>query len=800
MKKVAVLAIVLIALVGVAVALLQQHRGVVGPRPTTLEPPRDECGPRQHVVQIRLADPADKTILPSGSTHHDHMRDTFIEMAQTSDTTILLGPNVVLDFSELQARDPAAVPGSKEALLALPILIGRCVTIRSVAWFGRSPSDVSVEPDGTVIARVAPSPAPSSGAAPIARDRFDVTGVGSTGRPTVLIDEPHGQLPVPEARSSTSVGPLLEFGPHRASGDLPFLEAKCLVGEPGQTDHIRISGFRIHGPSFGHQDVGDKGILINKCVDVEISNMEIAGFGGEGIRVQDGDNEYFNPPILAEAWQLRGIDGVCREPPYNGPTGRIGSPNQVRIIGNYIHHNQQPSHDGHAGGYGVQVTLGAYARISQNLFSDNRHSIEGGGNMGGYEATQNLVLRYGGVHWDSPITIHTHAFDIHGTGDNGFDGWAGARTVYSYNAFQFDHDNAISIRGSPRCGVDISNNVFPHPGLENDWGADAVSLHYRQDIGAIKLGPNNRLDTQTYGRYGVCDFDADGIDDLFLATGVSWWFSGMGEFPWRFLALRDEQLPRLRFGYFDADNRCDVLMESNNAWMISSGGTGQWYRLGQEYAPLSQVAFGRFDLNQPDYRPGVTRRTTHAFWRTPTGRWTITTLTGPDQGWQEIGGSGFPMSALRFGDFDGDGVTDVLAVASGRWAISSGAAGVWHQINETLGDDVRQLYIADIDNNNKDDLIRLTHRTVRVESSHTTTEMYDWAISYDGATSWRPLKSYEWVSAGVGPMPVYAYARRFGMAPGAGILTIDRTGTGLFYAPLESRVGANPDWTSTFRY
>ena len=35
---------------------------------------------------------------------------------------------------------------------------------------------------------------------------------------------------------------------------------------------------------------------------------------------------------------------------------------------------------------------------------------------------------------------------------------------------------------------------------------------------------------------------------------------------------------------------------------------------------------------------------------------------------------------------------------------------------------------------------------------------------------------------------------------GAGILTIDQGGTGQFHAPLETRVGARSDWTSTFRY
>jgi hypothetical protein len=52
------------------------------------------------VVEIREADPAIDKI------HHDRMRDLFITKAYQPDTTILLGPNVVLDFSELGARDP----------------------------------------------------------------------------------------------------------------------------------------------------------------------------------------------------------------------------------------------------------------------------------------------------------------------------------------------------------------------------------------------------------------------------------------------------------------------------------------------------------------------------------------------------------------------------------------------------------------------------------------------------------------------------------------------------------------------
>lgn len=740
----------------------------------------DTCWTRPRVVEIREADPA------VDLAHHNQMRDTVIKYANQPNTTILLGPDVVLDFSKIDA---------------LPIPINRCVTIKSVAWFKPRLTDATPDRPGAVaIERTTRDPQRRDPRARVpVRVRPDVTGIVGD-RPTEVAGDPGPAPPIPEARSSTALGPLLKFGPHRSSGDKVFFQLTCFVGVPDQADHVRISGFRIHGPSFGEQHVGDKGIMIEKCVDIEISNMEVAGFGGEGIRVQDDGNEYFTPELLAEAWQLRRLPGACREPPFNGSQGRIGSPNQVRIFNNYIHHNQQPrtTFAGHAGGYGVEVTYGAYAQIYQNLFSTNRHSIAAGGTMGGYEATQNLVLRYGGIHYNGAFTVHTHSFDIHGTGDNGFGGFAGARTTYSYNAFQYSAGAAISIRGSPRCGVEISHNMFPHHGLENDWGEDAVKLEYREDLDIVKLGPDNTLDYNSYGKYAVCDFDGDGIDDLFLPTGASWWFSGMGEFPWRFLALRNERLEKLRFGYFDADTKCDVLTESDGAWVISSGGTGAWYRLSQNFAPLSEVQFGRFDPSERDHRPGATRRTTHAFWRTPSGQWKITTLTGPNQGWRDVQSSNAPMSALRFGDFTGDGVTDVLSVQGGRWAISESAAGQWHNLNPSLGDGVGTLYFADIDNNNIDDIIRLQYSAV--PQGQSVRETMKWEVSYDGRTSWKPLKAYSWMTQTPNMGALYVFAGRFGTAPGAGILTVDRGGIGRFYAPLEARVGAAPDWNSTFAY
>ena len=67
-------------------------------------------------------------------------------------------------------------------------------------------------------------------------------------------------------------------------------------------------------------------------------------------------------------------------------------------------------------------------------------------------------------------------------------------------------------------------------------GEDAIFLQYRQDIGAIKFDVNNRINTQTYGHYAVCDFDGDAIDDLFLLPacpgGSQAWASFRGD-SWR---------------------------------------------------------------------------------------------------------------------------------------------------------------------------------------------------------------------------------------------------------------------------
>jgi hypothetical protein len=373
-------------------------------------------------------------------------------------------------------------------------------------------------------------------------------------------------------------------------------------------------------------------------------------------------------------------------------------------------------------------------------------------------------------------------------------GDAGTRFLYRHNAFQYRNGPAIKIRGRPLSGIFIADKVFPHDGLENDWGDDAIHLQTTRNI---TIGPGNVVGFDAYGRYRVCDFDEDRVDDLFLATGETWWFSSGGEFPWSYLTARKEGLDQIRLGYFDGDLRCDVLTESDGQWVISSGGRGPWTALGAFGKPMSEVAFGQFDPGQRDHRPGVTRRTTHAFWRAPDGQWYVTPLSAAD--WLPVQSSSVPMEKLRFGDFSGDGVTDVLAVVSGRWSISESARGQWIVLNRHLSSDVRSLYIADLDNNNIDDIIRLETK-IRGAGPDSPVKL-TWWVSDDGRSRWRELRSYSTTVQLLRESPgLFAFSGRFGAEPGAGVLLTDVDRKGRFFSEADGRTGPSAEWTSRFAY
>lgn len=711
----------------------------------------------------------------------------FIAAAGTPYALVILDPNLDIDFSSL--------PSIENGVPNFPVQLARCVRLTSIARLDALRDvDVAAPPAETVVRDPPP-----------AQPRKRHTRVGAEANlPSATATDPKPErVPAPpntlqwnaswadrliEARSASSLGPVLRYGPSRSDHHGPFLNVNCRWEA---RDNVRISGFRLFGPSFEQQSTSERGIQIYRCFNVEVSNMEIAGWGFAGVDVEDQQGEdrlsYFEPlepkGTKVEVW------------------GRIRAFRDVRVFNSYIHHNQHPEDDG-AAGYGVVIGPGAWAHFYENVFDSNRHAVSAGSHSGGYIADRNLVLKGGGYHglW------YTHQFDMHGTGCWWNDDLCGDAAVEFHirdNSFQYVNGSAIELRGKPERGALITGNVFAHERLKNVYGFKfaydvainpAISLNTEEHV----LEENNVTDSDSFGDFGVCDFDGDGIDDLFQATGATWWYSSLGEYQWAFLSMRREKRADLRFGYFDNDARCDVLISANGRWLISSGGRGDWTDIGAtDGASLDATVFGRFDLDHRSQIPGETRRTTDAFWRTESGDWMVKPLYSGQQ-WRRVGHSDLPFSAYAFADFTNDGITDVLAVVGGRWQISEGAAGPWRPLND-LSESVDQLRFADLDNNNRDDVLRFDGAWKQAYKDGPWLGNFTWWVSDDGISPWRKLTSYSWSTKSV-PRTPPAFAGRFGVAPGGGVLVVDFDRFGQFYAPGETARGALPKWHSQFRY
>ncbi len=722
-----------------------------------------------------------------------------IAAAGNPNTEVLLAPDVGIDFSGVES-----LQGTEGPL----IVLARCVTLASyqpqpIVAYSAHGAGSAAPPDAisAVKAPVAPGTIVTSG-----------TAIWNT--------------PVPgSGRTPGSLGPVLRYGTNKnRSPKADFIEIRCSQDNTALTssEGARILGFRVFGPNFNDHQTSEIGINIIGCYDEEVANMEVAGWGGSAIRVDD--NVHFS------------------DIPTQAPNNIM-----VRIHDNYIHHNQHSTSGGHALGYGVVVSDGAFAEIDQNVFDYNRHSITASGNAGGYNAMRNLLLKGGGFH-NGSFERNIHIMDVHGTqscaplggelagagagfvigGGIGFAiggpiggiiggivggllgffgvdvgvqadhtlfncGDAGFKFAMEENTFQYTKTTDLKIRGKPRNQAVISANIFAR---SKD---DAIQLETQDNV---TVTGSNWYSDDTFAQYGVCDIDGDGLDDLVLMTGVTWWFSSSGIYPWSYLKQDSVVLKDVRLGDFDGDGRCDVLKDAGNGnWMIASGGTADWKAFGDYLAPLNLVAFGRFDPASPDFNRGI-RRPTHAFWRGDGGFWFVTPLSQPG-GWTSVQTSSFPFSDLRFGDFTGDGVTDVLANEGGHWAISDAARGKWRNLNPTLNDPVKNsnVFIGNMDaTDNVDDVLRFDVTSNPQLSILTYTGT--WKRSSNGTTPWSFSKTYTVVFDNshpedfvrVGP----AFVGQFRGSPGLTSLTIDQNRIGHFYSPAQGK--DREEWQSVFAY
>jgi hypothetical protein len=373
-------------------------------------------------------------------------------------------------------------------------------------------------------------------------------------------------------------------------------------------DGVRISGLRLRGPSAGTSEDLERALAVHveNVLDFVFDHNECHQWTEGCVKVQH------------EAGKLT-----------------AASAGRVRITENYFHHNQRRNL-----GYGVIVKDASYAYIDKNTFDWNRHAIasDGGRNVipdpsygpeQGYLAYLNVILPgHSDIDYVGGAIEHdTHHMDVHGTESNWYgldyyDGWAGEFFEVADNSFLDVEGTAFNVRGTPSAWAIFHDNItplpVPTPGSNQIIGLDGGNSWYgwfavneESDRDNVQIYDNiPSVDPRT--NLGVGDFDGDGRDDVFLATGRAWYVSYGGVTEWRFLRDSDRTLISLLLGDVDGNGRTDVLAEI--------GGTLQVIWSG----PVGFVAVGA----------------------TP-----------------EVPSQDFYVDGQLVGDFDGDGLDDRLSFA-----------------------------------------------------------------------------------------------------------------------------------------
>jgi hypothetical protein len=322
---------------------------------------------------------------------------------------------------------------------------------------------------------------------------------------------------------------------------------------PSGQDNVRISGIALDGGHWEQAETEEEdstGIQINSARNVQIDHNNISGWTGSGVEVLDDDNriDLDHPEWMAH------------------------------VSDNFIHHNQHQTGDvfggGHGAGYGVVVSNGGYAQIENNAFDYNRHAIAGDGSPGdGYYVSHNLIMRQGGWNTD---TYHTHIIDMHGTNSCTLGSYncgpAGEYMKIEANTILYESGTGIKLRGTPSMTMDVVSNVFAHEEAESSGFFDPAAMGQTETglhTNLNKLGFDYDANTTSQP---VCDFNGDGVNDKFFASGTDWWYGGFtwGEWDW----LQMNQWRHLQnagallrdvseFGDFNGDGLCDVRTTDN---------------------------------------------------------------------------------------------------------------------------------------------------------------------------------------------------------------------------------------------
>ena len=492
-------------------------------------------------------------------------------------------------------------------------------------------------------------------------------------------------------RRGTNPGPLL-LGLYNEDDPQPGTRLMQIDG-----DYVRITGLRLQGPSGSEDTWHDTiGILIGDPIHSLRQPMQT---------IIDR-NELFNWPTAAIGPSGASSDQDCLDgqPGTLNPDtnvfkpGPVGSDFATLIAHNFIHNNQE-----HGLGYGIAVGNGAGASVLGNVFSFNRHAVTADDHTGNqYLALDNLVLSQRPVYCGLIICKPEQDFDVHGTLSTGGQhdgGFAGYNAEIAWNTLIDGGNLNFDLRGRPCKSPDLFFN--------NNSGADVSDAFEVFDYFGVKDHPTSSTENLSiFGNtwnaldptalLGVGDFDGDGVADLFLATGTTWFYSPGATAEWRYLnGGKTDRMQSLLLGDFDGDGRTDVVGMNGANLMVSWGGISNWEVLNSlPGASLSNMAVGDFD---GDGRSDI-------LFADGTNWYISSGGSGP---FYFVNTSSFRVSNLRFGHFAtcGNGrETDVFGIVSGKWQVTCGALHDWIPLPVSLTADLTNLFVADFDGDGNADI------------------------------------------------------------------------------------------------
>jgi hypothetical protein len=468
-------------------------------------------------------------------------------------------------------------------------------------------------------------------------------------------------------RRLTNLGAALRWSTQTVLGaglDPTMLDARA--------SYTRVTGLRVTGPS---------------CSTVQPNTPAWNGILADDAYASIIDHNEFS------CWTTAAVGTSNTKSLFVAMPNPLARPQPIHVVRNFIHHNEMANF-----GYGVVTGGGSLPLIQGNTFLMNRHAISGDpAPYTGYLALYNLILSPVPGYKPHTLTEREQDFDMHGSQPKNGAGcgdiqWCGG------SAGQY-----INIQGNMFLGTSLEESIHPSFFLR---GTPTFKAMYQNNIviQGRALAIKNVGDTDKFfiinnqfsaanptNKLAVGDFDGDGKDDLFLATGAAWYYSPAGQVDWRFLNAQTDSLQTLLFGDFDGDGRTDIFKQQGQDWLVSWGGASPWEKINTSNAQFADLAVGDFD---GDERADIFYSDGHSWFVSSGG-------TGPLTQFQT---SSFRVADLRFGDFNHDGKTDVFGIVSGAWQVSYGAKSSWTRLRAKLTDSVVGLMVADFDGDGKADV------------------------------------------------------------------------------------------------